>query len=121
MDTQKDLLVQLFESTQALHERFGDEWTRDHAVDKAIEEWHEVGQELDKLQSTVIYQGVIPDLVHELIDLNVTVMSILIRMEINAADLFGEKIKEVIRKNNAKTHETHERKNGMIVKRGKHG
>lgn len=109
-----DLLTRLYESTKALHERFGDDWTLQHGLRKFAEESLEFTLEAyneasgKSFDSGHVYQ--------EMVDVIVTMFSCLIRLGLDV-DRLPEYIEHVITKNDAKTLDTHQRVNGMIVRK----
>lgn len=109
----QDTLTRLFESTKALHERFGDDWTLKDAINKFNEESDEFKLELNHLGDGYTVYG---DVFAEMIDVLVTMFSCCIRVGINPHGL-SDTIETVIQKNDAKTLDTHQRLNGMIVRK----
>lgn len=126
---EQDMLKRLYESTKALHDRFGDEWTLNDAIAKIKEELNEFIVELGYV-GYAVSEGNNPkavDVQHafeELIDVLVTMFSCLIRLNIStdtARFYLEHSIDYVIEKNGNKTHETHERVNGMIIRKANNG
>lgn len=112
-EIQEDLLTRLFESTKALHERFGDKWTVDHALKKFSEESAEF---IIECVDNNRIGGNTQQVLGEMVDVLVTMMSCCINLVIDPSGLMPA-IEAVITKNDAKTLETHERVNGMIVRK----
>lgn len=101
-------LRELYQSTHNLYKRFGLKPTKGAVHRKLVEEVAEVVHEL--------YQGNDYALVHEIADAIVTLLGVAINRNI-PVELVENAMAQVADKNNAKTQETHEVRNGMITKK----
>lgn len=104
-----DLLKSLWTSTHQLHRRFGVELTPRARIDKSNEEAIEFVE--------AARPSTEPDAVaEELADVIVTGIGVLMSLGIGPGKL-EKAIEAVIKKNNAKTDQTHRVVNGKIVRR----
>lgn len=107
-----DSLYELLRSTRALHERFGVPFQVDVAERLCAEEFREL------IRASVLCEttGEFWHLSEEAVDLFVVVLGLLQAHNIPNSHL-EEAIENVIAKNDAKTHDTHELRDGKITRK----
>lgn len=112
------MLKKIWISTANLYERFGLSHTVDNGIKGMTEEINEVFDAMAKLGVDEDNLGKRQDLAQEAIDLLVTVMSALMAMNIQYAEL-EYAANAVIQKNDAKSHITHVVYNNKITRKDK--